>query len=129
VRKPIGVWDYEGTYTIKTLGAKRYLMRDEKTGRLILTVAGVAKSAVKYLEDMKDPFAAFCDNLTFPASVSGKLTHTYIDRPMNGRVVDYLGNVGSYDELSGVHMEPSGYGLSLADEYRRYLQGMIYEYM
>lgn len=129
VRKPIGVWDYEGTYTLKTLGAKRYLMRDEKTGRLILTVAGVAKSAVKYLEDMPDPFAAFCDNLTFPASVSGKLTHTYIDRPTHGRVVDYLGNEGGYDELSSIHMEPSGYGLSLADEYRRYLQGMIYEYM
>jgi hypothetical protein len=128
VAKPIGVWDYEGTYTFKTLGAKRYLMRDEETGRLLLTVAGVAKSAVSYLEEMPNPFAAFDDSLVFPASVSGKLTHTYIDIPTHGEVVDYLGNVGTYDELSSIHMEPSAYGMSLAEEYKRYLMGMRYEY-
>jgi hypothetical protein len=128
IAKPIGVWDYEGTYTFKTLGAKRYLMRNEDTGRLLLTVAGVAKSAVSYLEKKPDPFAAFDDSLVFPASVSGKLTHTYIDVPTHGNMVDYLGNVGTYDELSSIHMEPSAYGMSLAEEYKRYLLGMRYEY-
>lgn len=125
--KPLGVWDYEGTYTFKTLGAKRYLMRDESTGRLTLTVSGVSKSAVEYLEG-EDAFERFAHGLDFPREVTGKLTHTYIDTATSGDVVDYLGNPGHYSELSSVHLEPTGYSMGLAEEYRRYLMGINYDY-
>lgn len=123
IEKPLGVWDYEGTYTFKTLGAKRYLLQDDK-GRYHMTVAGVAKKAVEYIEQKDNPFGAFANGLVVPSKYSGKLTHTYIDDEMQGVVKDYQGNVCEYHELSSVHLEPAKYELSLAREYADYLKGI-----
>lgn len=121
--KPLGVWEFEGAYdNFKTLGAKRYLTR---TGdKYTLTTAGVAKSAVKYLEKQKDPFGAFCDDLIFPAQYTGKLLHTYIDEPMCGIMTDYMGNAAEYEELSGTHLEPMEYHLSISEQFANYLEGI-----
>ena len=54
---------------------------------------------------------------------SGKLTHTYIDDYISGTLVDYLGNEGTYEELSGVHLESTSYNMSLTDAFKNYLFG------
>lgn len=142
-KKPLGVWDYEGTYTrFKTLGAKRYMT--EKNGRISITVSGVNKhTAVPYLlETYGDRvFSAFEEGLYIPATNAtgkelltadgksvnnpcGKNTHTYIDDEQRGVIRDYLGNTAEYHELSSVHLEAADYSLSLSDAYVDYLLGI-----
>lgn len=124
IEKPLGVWDFEGVYTMKTLGAKRYLT--EKNGELELTVSGINKKiAVPYLlkkyKNNKAVFEAFREGLDIPAGYSGKSTHTYIDTPRNGVVKDYQGNTLEYTELTGIHLEETGYHLSIASEFNQFL--------
>lgn len=118
VSKLLGVFDFEGEYKqFRTLGAKRYCYTDDK-GKLHLTVAGVNKKkgvgALKSIED-------FTFNMVFDVENCGKLTHTYIDEEISGSVVDYLGGVGRYHELSAVHLEPTTYEMTLASEYGLFL--------
>lgn len=126
--KPIGVFEYEGTYKrFKYLGAKRYMYEDEEN-KIHLTVSGVNKFvAVPYLVktygDNTNIFNAFNDGLVIPKGETGKQIHTYIDYETKGIVRDYLGVNYEYHELSGIHMEDTEYSLSLAEEFLRYLLG------
>ena len=135
--KPLGVWDFEGTYdTFKTLGAKRYLIK--KDDKYVLTCAGVSKvNGSQYLVDKykneKDIFDNFTDDLIFPSEYiidnevkngNGKKTHTYIDFETKGEVVDYLGNKGKYHELSSIHLSNCDYKISMSDIYLNYLFGL-----
>ena len=137
IKKPLGVWDYEGMYTrFKTLGAKRYMT--EQNGELSITIAGVSKTAgTKYLKhtfgDNTNIFNEFTEDLHFPARYdcngveengSGKLCHTYIDTYMEGELVDYMGNKYVYNEQSGVHMENTEYTLSLDNEFKSLIMGI-----
>lgn len=139
ITKTMGVWDYEGRYKhFKTLGAKRYMVEEtdalrvgEKSYDFSLTVSGVnKKSAVPYLLDTygKDGiFDAFTNYLSIPPQATGKNIHTYIDYEVKGKITDYLGNAGEYDELTGVHLEPTGYSLSLSVMYLNYLRGIKFK--
>lgn len=126
--KPIGVWDYEGTYSrFKTLGAKRYMT--EEDGNLSLTVSGVNKKfAIPYLKDKygsnTNVFNAFDEGLIIPENYTGKNIHTYIDDYHSGEVTDYLGKTYHYSEMSAVHMEPTSYEMSFANEFIKYLKGV-----
>ena len=126
--KPIGVFDYEGTYKrFKYLGAKRYLYEDQNN-ELHLTVSGVNKFVcVPYLlktyKDNTGVFNAFNDGLIIPKGYTGKQIHTYIDYETKGIVRDYLGKEYEYHELSGIHMEDTEYSLSMSEEFLRYLLG------
>lgn len=128
VSKPIGVWDYEGTYNMfKTLGAKRYMTYEG--GKLSLTVAGLNKyKAVPYLldvyGDVPNVFAHFTNTLQVPPTHTGKLLHSYIDDRHKGYLVDYTGKAGAYDELSAVHLEPTGYTLAIGLNYLMFIQGL-----
>lgn len=132
--KQLGIWDHEGQYKrFKTLGAKRYLTEDESG--IHLTVAGLSKRAaadylIRTYGSSDAVFDAFTDDLYIPAeyewqdetmSATGKNTHTYIDSPYEGMMTDYQGHTVHYSELSGIHLEPAEYSLSLAEEYVRYL--------
>ena len=133
-KKLIGVWDFDGYYYhFKTLGAKRYMYEDENGFHL--TCSGASKKAIFYLCDGMycdikshkpnfDVFEKFANNLQIPASKTGKNIHTYIDNEMSGYITDYLGNTSSYHELSGVHLEPAEYNLSLSKNYLTYLSGV-----
>ena len=131
--KPIGVFEYEGTYKrFKYLGAKRYMVEkyNEKKQRDVidLTVSGVNKFVcVPYLEkkygDNTSIFNAFNDGLIIPKGYTGKQIHTYIDYETEGDIRDYLGNDYHYHELSGIHMEDTEYSLSISEEFLRYLLG------
>lgn len=136
--KPLGVWDYEGCYTMfKTLGAKRYMYVQDN--QLHITIAGVGKKtgATYLMEKYKtfdNVFKNFTDDLLFPkeyvnskgevVSGTGKLCHTYIDIEMKGIVTDYLGKDYTYYEMSGIHLEKIEYRLGLDEQFIRLIQGI-----
>ena len=70
-------------------------------------------------------FDAFTDDLYIPPEYTGKNTHTYIDYEIHGILKDYNGKYAEYDELSGVHLMPADYSLTLSDAYLNYLTGII----
>lgn len=136
IAKPLGVWDYEGRYTrFKTLGAKRYMIQEEnaltvdgKSYDFSLTVSGVnKKSAIPYMLETYGEngiFDAFTNYLDIPPTATGKNIHTYVDYEQTGTIKDYLGTVSDYDTKTGVHLEPTGYTLSLSVLYINYLMGI-----
>lgn len=142
VKKCLGVWDFDGHYSrFKTLGAKRYLVqysddtrnKSSIRGTVNLTVSGLNKKIAVYhmcygwqyelksRNEINSPFEKFTNNLHVPPEYTGKMTHTYIDDDRKGSVIDYLGNRGEYNELSGVHLEKADYSLKLSREYVDYL--------
>lgn len=134
--KMLGVWDYDGEIeSFKTLGAKRYLTR-YTNGKIVMTVAGLNKQiALHYLcmgwysyinthTQNFDPFDKFSTELYVPPEYTGKKTHTYIDTAMDGVLTDYLGNTSEYHELSGVHLKPADYSLSVTQEYFNYFMSI-----
>lgn len=135
VQKLMGVWDYEGKYKrFKTLGAKRYMVEEENaltvggvSYNYSLTVSGVnKKSAIPYLYEKygADMFDAFTNYLDIPPSATGKNIHTYIDYEIKGTLTDYNGVSSDYNEKTGVHLEPTGYTLSISVMYLNYLMGI-----
>jgi hypothetical protein len=147
-RKLLGAWDLDGEYRMfKTLGAKRYLVQ-YKDGHIEMTVAGLNKRVAlpymhekygkhanrktlermtheKYLFDRINAnrvFNAFDDDLYIPPGETGKKTHTYIDREIEGYLTDYKGNIAPYHEWSFVHLSPADYSLSLASDYIDYIK-------
>ena len=131
--KPIGVWDFEGVYEeFKTLGAKRYLVRnskpDKETGSYYkLTVAGVSKvKACAYIERMFDnPFDGFNTDLVVPKTDSGRTLLTYIDIEQEGEMTDYQGNTSYFHEYSSIHMESIEYSFHRSALFIQYLQGLF----
>ena len=132
IEKPLGIWEYDGNYKrFKTLGAKRYLVEysndprnGDKRGKIELTVSGVNKKcAIPYLLNTFGDtiFDHFTNNLYIPAEYTGKNTHTYIDDPISGEILDYQNNVSRFDELSSIHLEKADYSLSLSREYIEYI--------
>lgn len=139
ITKPLGVWDFDGFYKhFKTLGAKRYMVEEQdaltvdgKSYDYSLTVSGVnKKTAIPFLLDKYGKnhiFAAFTNYLSIPETATGKKIHTYIDYEVSGEMSDYLGNKAHYDEKTGVHLEPTGYTLSLSVMYINYLRGIKFK--
>ena len=134
VEKPIGVWDYEGTYNhFKTLGAKRYL--SEKDGELQITVAGLSKkNGLEYMKeqaggDNLKVFEMFNDELYIPSERTGKNTHTYIDKEMKLRVTDFKGISCDVTTRGGVHLEPCDFTLSIAKQYGKFLLALKQGYL
>lgn len=126
IKKPLGVWDYEGEYKyFKTLGAKRYMTF--KDNELSMTVSGVNKFVAipylleKYNNNILKIFDIFDNDLSIPPEKSGKNIHTYIDGVQEGSIIDYKGVKYKYFELSSVHLEPTGYNLSMAEIFIKYL--------
>ena len=125
--KPLGVWDDDGHYDVfKTLGAKRYMYLS--SGKLHTTVAGSNKEkTARYLERTYGKYYAFYkfdNNMCIPASDSGRTTSYYIDFETSGNVTDYLGNVGTFHELTSVHVEQTEYNLSITDAYIKFFMGV-----
>lgn len=134
VSKMLGVWDYEGTYSrFKTLGAKRYLVED--SGQLFLTVAGLSKqNGINYMlemceGDVEEVFRMFDDTLHIPANKTGKMTHTYIDEEIKYISRDYLGNSAIVNPLSGVHLEPCEFTLSISEQYKLFIKQLASGYI
>lgn len=126
VEKLIGVWDYEETYKhFKTLGAKRYIV-EENTGDFSITVAGLSKKAVEYIQKESnkhkiDVFDFFDNYMYVPTNETYKNTHTYIDTEYICFITDYTGNRKKVMCKSGVHLSPCDFTLNLSDMYLDYL--------
>lgn len=139
INKPLGVWDYEGRYKrFKTLGAKRYMVEEENAlcvngvnYNFSLTCSGVNKKcAIPYMIDtfgVDGVFDGFTNYLDIPPTATGKNIHTYIDYEQTGTLTDYMGVTGTYDTPTGVHLEPTGYTLSLSVMYINYLMGIKFK--
>lgn len=139
VTKLLGVWDFEGTYKrFKTLGAKRYMVEEKdalkaggRTYDYSLTVSGVnKKTAIPYLIEKYGGdgiFQAFTNYLNIPPEATGKNIHTYIDYEIQGEITDYTGRTAQYNERTGIHLEPTGYSLSLSVMYLNYLMGIKFK--
>lgn len=138
ITKTLGIWDYEGRYEkFKTLGAKRYMVKEPealksngKSYDYSMTVSGVNKKcAIPYLYEKYGDgiFDAFTNYLELPPDATGKNIHTYIDYEIEGTITDYMGNDARYLEKSGVHLEPTGYSLSLSVMYLNYLRGIKFK--
>lgn len=132
--KPIGVWDFEGTYDrFKTLGAKRYLV--EESGQLEMTVAGLSKqNGINYMieqcnNDFEQVFEMFNDELYIPSERTGKMTHTYCDEHLKLFVTDYKGNQEEVYTKGGVHLEPCDFTLSISKEYGKFLNMLMQGYL
>lgn len=135
VEKPLGVWDDDGNYKrFKTVGAKRYLV-ETQDGKIKQTIAGLPKEAgIKFFSKFDDPFEIFkagdkFDALVIPAEETQKNLLTYIDEDTSGMVVDYLGKEGSYSSLSSIHMEETGFSMSLSDEFLRVIENKKKHYI
>lgn len=139
INKPLGVWDYEGRYKrFKTLGAKRYMVEEENAlcvngvnYNYSLTCSGVNKKcAIPYMMATfgdDGVFDGFTNYLDIPPTATGKNIHTYIDYEQTGTLTDYMGVTGPYDTPTGVHLEPTGYTLSLSVMYINYLMGIKFK--
>ena len=72
----LGEASLDGIYSeFRTVGAKRYAVRDYETGKLKITVAGVPKK--KGVLCLKDDINNFHRNFVFDGETTGKLQHTY----------------------------------------------------
>ena len=127
--KPLGVWDFEGTYKkFKTLGAKRYIYGDKEG--LHATIAGLPKkSAVKWLikkakQEHKTPFEMFNNQMFISSEESGKNMLSYIDTPFSMTVTDYLGNTGEIYEQSYIFMTGAEFSLKMSTQFLNLLEGV-----
>lgn len=120
----LGVFEFEGvSEKFKTLGAKRYLTYT--SGQFKVTVAGLPKKqgvqALRELanhSDGDDPqkvFDLFNLGLTIDGTLSGKLTHTYIDDPVELELTDYRGATMFVSEKSSVWLGSSDFSMHLDD--------------
>ena len=132
--KPLGVWEFEGNYShFKTLGAKRYLVREN--GEFHLTVAGLSKkNGINHMINICDGepekvFNIFNDSLYIPADKTGKMTHTYIDFEKEMFIVDCDGVEERVLTLSGIHLEPCDFTLSISEQYNQFLRALASGYI
>lgn len=150
IEKPIGIFENEGGEDgicyrrFETLGAKRYFVEYPEKHRFelpngeifesefSLTISGVNKHAAipklveKAEKEKKDIFEYFKIGFEFNEEMAGKNTHTYIDKAIKGKLMDYLGNIGEYEEKSFIHLEPTTYKLTT---YEEYLENMLMDTM
>lgn len=133
IEKPLGEWDYDGSYKrFKTLGAKRYLYEDDSG--IHLTISGVnKKTGAEYIcrgwayslngnKEYNSPFDKFKNGLLFPAGDSGKTASYYTDTPVSAYIEDPEHTVEEMHESSCVYIEEVAYRLGMTQTYIDYLE-------
>lgn len=120
----LGVFDDDGEYAkFKTLGAKRYVYtatNKHGTEEFKITIAGLNKKVGgDYIAGQPSPFDFFSDGMIVPPENTGKQTRTYIDDEMTVELTDYFGGTVTVNTPSGVHLEPCGFEMSLANGYKK----------
>ena len=118
----LGIFDNEGTFKFKTLGAKRYIK--EHDGIIETTVSGMKKgSFVRYCESNKlDPFDEFKDGVFLSELVSEKTTSRYQDEYHEEIIVDDYGNSELMHEYSSISVVDIPFSMSLERNYKQLIQ-------
>ena len=129
VEKPLGVWDYDGSYKVfKTLGAKRYVVLTDNY-EFASTIAGLGKTSGRdYLTGnygKYGAFRAFRNELSIDPEYTGKLTHKYIDLDETKHIdlTDYTGYTERVEINSCVYLTGAPFTLTLSELFKRYLLG------
>lgn len=115
----LGIWEYEGVYhKFKTLGAKKYAI-ETKDGDIKITVAGLAKSAGKYIKK-KGGLDFFENASVVPPEHSGRTSSYYVDLdyPKTINVYGHKVTVGSNIAIKNVP-----YTFSMTDEWLELVMG------
>lgn len=119
----MGVFEQEKDMTeFKTLGAKKYCFREEKDGKLQVTIAGVSKKKGGAELEQHGGLSAF--RVGFKFVDAGGLEAVYNDVPeiksytVDGRMIPITKNVV---------LRPSTYTLGLAADYARLLENITFE--
>ena len=100
-------------YEFKTLGAKRYAYREEKGGKIKITIAGVnKKTGAAALHDNMDNFR---DDMVFDYKECGKLISHYLTDMDNVTWIDRDGKKYISKQTCGVCLQPARYVLGLGD--------------
>ena len=122
-RHYMGVYEQEHDMSeFSTMGAKKYVYRDAKSGKLICTIAGVGKTAGAEELEAAGGISAFKDGFTFHEA--GGLEALYNDKPEIDR---WEVEPGRYvGIISNVVLRESTYTLGLTAEYLRLLRGLVY---
>lgn len=110
---PLGIWDFnDGSFSEACfLGAKRYVYRDEKDGKLHTTIAGVPKKDGHKV--LHDDIRRFKDGLVFEYPDINKLLTTYIDGQQ--REFYYKGYHSKYKYA--INMRPTSYTMDINSAY------------
>lgn len=128
VKKPLGIWDYEGVGSIKALHSKCYMTCIDNN--FTLTVSGLRKDTAKKYLQMKygnNLWDAFNYNMYIPKGYTGRQTHKYFDNEISGILTDYQGNKAPYHELSGIYLTESEYSMRKDDFYLKFIMEVQYE--
>lgn len=126
---PLGSWALDAVYDdFKSMGAKRYLVRDKfRGGELRATMSGVNPlRAAQYIK-MRYPgmeFKKFDIGLEIPASDSGRLQHWYHDGICSGYVRDHTGRACRMYEKSYIYTERAAFTLSRSAEFEAYIASL-----
>ena len=107
----------------------------EQDNKLTLTCAGLSKqNGINYLldqagNDNTKVFEMFNDEMTIPADSTGKNTHTYIDNEYQFEITDYTGTKSDIVAKSGIHLEETGFTLSISKNYYQFLDDLKNGYL
>lgn len=141
---PLGHIEFEGEYRFfKTLGAKRYAYVDSN-GHFHITVAGVPKrqGAQALIQRAVTSLPAhertvenihlkalelFNFGLEYNVDEINKLCLTYSDTKCSGRIKDFTGMEGEFEEMSYVHAEKIGFKIKESQEFEQYLLYLLGE--
>ena len=73
-------------------------------------------------------FNLFNDGLFIPADKTGKMTHTNVEGEKRFVSTDYLGSKRDVTTLSGMHLEPASFDMSMTDDYKFFIRNMAEGY-
>lgn len=118
-KRYLGIYEYEGTYAeFKTLGAKRYILKEEGSSEYKTTIAGVGKkNGAAYFN--KHGIDAFRNGVVI--SNSGHIVAYYNDDPVHEIVIDGC----RIKTASNVALIEDKYTLGLTGEYLDLILKMI----
>ena len=116
--KQLGIFDREDDCEeFKSIGAKRYAA--SHNGEVETTIAGLPRKAgtkiIKSVDELND-------GIIWSPKQSGKLMAHYIDNMQSTEWHDKYGNVWNSNDQYGIMLEPIGFDMSLAEEYRKLIE-------
>ena len=129
VKKPIGIWDYEGRYDyFKTLGCKRYLTY--KDGEFNLTCAGLPiKAGLDALladgADIQGVFSRFNQEFDVSIGDADKLGRFYRDTSFEYSGVDKDGKYDRITYRSCCVLFDIGFKVNFSDLYQLYIDNHV----